>query len=235
KYLNEVKQGVVSNSILLPNEVGSTQIAKETVKRILNNNAFDTPKPVELVKRFIRLTCGEDDLILDSFAGSGTTAQAVLELNREDGGDRKFVLVELEEKIAREITQERVRRVIRREKMDAGFEYATLGEPLFDANGAVNEKVSFDEMAGYVYFTETRTNWEKGRGKGNYLGMHGETHYFLLFDGVGGNVLNRRLVPQLRGFKGKKVVYADKCLLDRDALDAHGIVFKQIPYEVRVY
>ena len=92
KYLNEVKQGVVSNSLLLPSEVGSTQSAKERLKRILNKNIFETPKPVDLVKRFIRLNTGKNGLILDFFAGSGTTGHAVMELNEEDGGNRKFIL-----------------------------------------------------------------------------------------------------------------------------------------------
>ena len=73
---------------------------------------FDNPKPVELVKHILKLTTSTDDIILDSFAGSGTTAHAVLELNKEDGGNRKFILVECED-YANEITAERVRRVIK--------------------------------------------------------------------------------------------------------------------------
>jgi adenine-specific DNA-methyltransferase len=92
KYLNEVKQGVVSNSILLPESVGSTQLAKETIKRILGENIFETPKPVELIKRFIILNSDKNGMILDFMAGSGTTGHAVLELNKEDGGNRKFIL-----------------------------------------------------------------------------------------------------------------------------------------------
>ena len=92
KYLNEVKQGVISNSILLPEDVGSTQLAKETIKKILGENIFETPKPVELIKRFVILNSDKNGLVLDFMAGSGTTGHAVLSLNKEDGGNRKFIL-----------------------------------------------------------------------------------------------------------------------------------------------
>ena len=92
KYLSEVKQGVISNSILLPDDVGSTQLAKETIKKILGENIFETPKPVELIKRFIILNSDKNGLILDFMAGSGTTGHAVLDLNKEDGGNRRFIL-----------------------------------------------------------------------------------------------------------------------------------------------
>jgi len=96
KYLSEVRSGVVSNSILLPNDVGSTQMAKEILKNILGENLFETPKPPELIKRFIRLiNDNENSIILDFFAGSGTTAQSVIELNEIDNGNRKYIIVEL--------------------------------------------------------------------------------------------------------------------------------------------
>jgi len=92
KYLSEVKKGVVSNSILLPQEVGSTQMAKELLKKILCKNIFETPKPLELIKKLIMLAAGENALVLDFMAGSGTTGHAVLDLNKEDSGSRQFIL-----------------------------------------------------------------------------------------------------------------------------------------------
>src|SRR3989344_3861634 len=248
KYLTEVKQGVVSNSILHADEVGSTQIAKETIKKILGKNVFETPKPVELIKRFIILTCGKNDFILDSFTGSGTTAHAVLDLNKEDGGNRKFILVEMEKNIAKNITAERVKRVakgysyktskgkkVKVPGLGGGFEYVELGEPLFDKDGTINKAVSFEDMARYVYFTETRTNLEKKNIKGNYLGECSGNHYFLLFDGIGKNILNRKFAQEIKKIAGRKMVYADKCLLDEEVLEKHQIIFKQIPYAVKVY
>ena len=128
KYLNEVKQGVVSNSILLPSDVGSTQMAKEILKRVLDKNIFDTPKPVELIKRFIRLNSGEDGLILDFFAGSGTTGHAVLELNKEDNGNRKFILcTDNENKICTDVCHPRIQKVMKGYKGKKNGDVAGLG------------------------------------------------------------------------------------------------------------
>jgi len=87
-------------------------LARKTVSEILGKNAFDFPKPVALIRRLIELVANDEALILDSFAGSGTTAQAVIEANQSDGGNRKFILVECED-YADNLTAERVRRIIK--------------------------------------------------------------------------------------------------------------------------
>lgn len=124
KYLSEVQDGVISNTLLMSNEVGSTQGAKESLKKLLKSNIFDTPKPIALIKKFIILsTSKENDIILDFFAGSGTTAHAVMDLNAEDGGNRKYICVQLDEDVDKkteagkagfkniaEISRERIRR-----------------------------------------------------------------------------------------------------------------------------
>ena len=104
--------------------------------------AFNNPKPHTLIDRILRIATGPNDIILDSFAGSGTTAHAVLALNKEDGGNRKFILVECED-YADSITAERVRRVIRgvptakdkalQEGLGGSFTYCELGERRDDA------------------------------------------------------------------------------------------------------
>ncbi len=226
---------------------GTAETGKSELSVILGKaHNFDTVKPVNLIKEL--LSHFEDNVIvLDSFCGSGTTAHAVLELNKA-GGSRKFILVEMENDICRNITSERVRRVakgysykkakgetVKVQGLGGGFEYTELGVPLFNPDGTINEKVSFEDMARYVYFTETHTNLEKKAVKGNYLGIAGDTHYFLYFDGIGKNVLVKKSLKEIKSQKGKKVVYADKCLLDEDILDEHQIIFKQIPYSVKVY
>ena len=92
-------------------DVGSSRRAKAQIKEVFGSAAFDTPKPVGLVRRVLEVATERDSIVLDSFAGSGTTAHAVLEANRRDGGSRKFVLVEMED-YADRLTAERVRRVI---------------------------------------------------------------------------------------------------------------------------
>lgn len=102
KYLSEVRDGVLSNTIWFNDEVGSTQLAKENVKKLLQSNVFDTPKPIDFIIKMIKLTTNQNELILDFFAGSGTTAHAVMQLNSEDflndrQGNRQFICVQLPE------------------------------------------------------------------------------------------------------------------------------------------
>lgn len=110
RFLSEVKDGVTSKTIWFRDEVGDNQEAKLESNQILGQNLFDTPKPTRLISRILEIATDKDDIIMDSFAGSGTTAHAVLEQNALDGGNRKFVLVEMEE-YAKKITAERIRPV----------------------------------------------------------------------------------------------------------------------------
>ena len=143
RYLSEVKEGVVPQTLWLYTDVGHTQAAKQEIVSLLNfersEDVFNTVKPASLIRRVLEISTDKDALVLDSFAGSGTTAQAVLALNKEDGGNRKFILVECED-YADTITAERVRRVIDgvpnardeslREGLGGSFTYCTLGAPI---------------------------------------------------------------------------------------------------------
>jgi adenine-specific DNA-methyltransferase len=113
-FLSEVRKGRVAQTLWRWSEVGHTQEAKKEILDIFSEEGseiFLTPKPTRLVGRIVELSLNENGLILDSFAGSGTTAHAVLEANRRDGGDRRFILVEMED-YADKLTAERMRRVI---------------------------------------------------------------------------------------------------------------------------
>ena len=141
RFLSEVKQGLVPETIWTYKEVGHTQDAKRTLMEIFSEDLpdFTTIKPGALLRRIIQLSSGRDDIILDSFAGSGTTAHAALALNKEDGGNRRFILVECEDYVD-DITAERVRRVIKGvpgakdESLKSGlggtFTYFKLGQPM---------------------------------------------------------------------------------------------------------
>jgi len=229
---------------------GQNQDAFDELYNIFGRKVvFENPKPSLLIKNIIKSSTDQNNTILDSFAGSGTTAHAVLDLNKEDGGNRKFILVEIEKNIAKNITAERIKRVARGYSyktsngkvvkvagLGGGFEYIELGKPLFDKDGMIDEEVSFNDLASYIYFTETHTNLEKSKIRKNYLGEHNDVHYFLLFDGVPKkNILNRKLLKEIKKKDGKKVVYADKCLIDEDVLEKYQIIFKQIPYQVKTY
>lgn len=111
-FLSE-SQGVSAWTWWANDEVGHSQEAKKDIKEILTDseNTLDTPKPTRLIHRILQIATDKDSLILDSFAGSGTTAHAVLKQNAEDGGNRRFILVEMDESIAQNVTAERVKRV----------------------------------------------------------------------------------------------------------------------------
>ena len=115
RFLSEVKDGVVPQTLWSWQDVGSTRNAKQALSQMLasglEGDLFITPKPVELIERILEIGAADDAIVLDSFAGSGTTAHAVLKANAKDGGRRKFILVE-GEAYADKLTAERVRRAI---------------------------------------------------------------------------------------------------------------------------
>ena len=231
--------------------LGYNADATRELKDIFGTKAFDTPKPTALVRWLVSLHADDDALILDSFAGSGTTGHAVLSLNKEDGGNRRFIMVEMESDIARTITAERVRRVAQGyvnakseqvEGLGGGFRFCELGEPLFDEHGQIRESVRFAELARHVYFSETGEPLPRERVPNSpLLGVHRGVAIYLLYNGIlrdkranGGNVLTRAVLAQLPPFDGQKIVYCTGNLLGRERLQTERIIVRQIPYEIKV-
>jgi site-specific DNA-methyltransferase (adenine-specific)/adenine-specific DNA-methyltransferase len=240
-------------SSLISNDdgVGTNEDATEELRNIFTELAklpFDYPKPSSLIQYFVRAATKDDihALVLDSFAGSGTTGHAVLAQNKADGGKRRFILVEMDPKICREVTAERLKRVIEgygdQEPLGGGFRYCTLGEPLFDETGAIRESVKFHELAAHVFFTETGSPIPKeATGKTPLLGIHKGVAVYLLFNGVlgdkrpqGGNVLTRDVLASLPPHDGPKVIYGESCRLGAARLRQESITFKQVPYDIQV-
>ncbi|MEO6061947.1 MAG: DNA methyltransferase, partial [Thermoflexales bacterium] len=214
---------------------------------------FDTPKPTRLLERVLQIATNPGDLVLDSFAGSGTTANAILNLNKAapSAQRRRFVLVEIEPKIAREVSAERVRRVAlgytdaktsRIEELGGGFRFCELGETLFDETGKIRDSVSFADLARHVYFTETGEPIpHNSQSDSPFVGACRGVGVYLLYNGIlgdksanGGNILTRAVLAKLPPFDGQKVIYGTGCLLGKDRLAAERILFKQTPYEIRV-
>ena len=204
------------------------------VKNLFGTKVFNFPKPMDMVRKMVEMGTDEGDLVLDSFAGSGTTGHAVMDINKEDGKNRNFILIEMGDEIAKKITAERVKRAIKKYDHKDGFEFCELAKPLFDEKGQINEKCTYDELATYVYFTETQTNLEKKSVKQPFVGKSGGLSYYLIYAGKNKNDLTRTALSKLK-IAGPAVVYADRCLVDEVELKEKGVTFKQIPYEIKVY
>jgi site-specific DNA-methyltransferase (adenine-specific)/adenine-specific DNA-methyltransferase len=196
----------------------------------------------------------KDSLVLDSFVGSGTTGHAVLDLNKSDGGKRRFILVEMDEAVCQNVAAQRLKRAVdgyerangekthKVEPLGGGFRFCKLGKSLFDETGNIAESVNFAELAAHVFFTETGVPIpQRATGKTPWLGVHEGKAVYLLFNGVlgdkkpnGGNVLTSKVLANLREHTGLKIIYGEGCLLSQQRLKREGIVFKQVPYEIKV-
>ena len=251
RYLTDMQSTTTGFSTVLK-APGNVEATKELAE-ILGPKTFAFPKPSALVALLIEQSTEPGDLVLDSFAGSGTTGHAVLRVNRaaKDREARRFILVEMEEALARQTTVERVRRVAegytnasgkRVEGLGGGFRFCELGEPLFDENGKIREAVRFVELARHVYFSETGEPLPRERvTKAPFLGSCRGVGIYLLFNGIlrdkkanGGNVLTRAVLAELSPFDGPKVIYCAGCLLGKDRLQTERIIVRQTPYEIKV-
>jgi adenine-specific DNA-methyltransferase len=216
-------------------EAGKEQIA------IFGKKVFDYPKDKSLIEYLIQFVDKKDAIILDSFAGSGTTAHAVLDLNKQDGGNRKFILVEMMD-YANTITAERVKRVIdgygEGSKAVAGlggdFSYYELGLPLFKEDKNLNEEVGEDEIRKYVYYMETKLPLELGADDNRYyMGKANDTAYYFYYEKDKPTTLNREFLSTLKTKASGYLIYADVCALPKETLDKNGIVFKKIPRDIK--
>lgn len=209
---------------------------------------FATPKPEKLIQRIVQLTTNPGDLVLDSFAGSGTTGAVAHKMGR------KHISIEMGEHAHTHIVP-RYRKVIEGEQGGisadlgwqggSGFRYCTLGEPLFDADGNVNAAVSFPDLAAHVFFCETGSPIPKrAHPASSLIGTFQGRAIYLLHnaDAVGvasdnaGNVLTGARLDTLSlpepGFSGARIVYGEGCTVPDDRLARLGVAFKQIPYQI---
>lgn len=230
-------------------DVGHSQEGKKELLELVDfdtsDDVFITPKPTRLIQRILQIATDKNSIVLDSFAGSGTTGHAVLKQNSEDGGNRRFLMVEMDDGIARNVTAERVKRVATGytnakgnavEGLDGGFQFCRLSaEPLFDADGQIRADVRFAQLAEFVWFAETGTGFT-GAADSPLLGVHEGRAIYLLYNGIlkdksaaGGNVLTGPVFDLLPAFAGPKVVYAAANRMGGRAA-REGITFKQTPY-----
>jgi len=325
KFLNELSSDFTGFSTILSEEVGFTLNGTRTVREIVPDAKFAFPKPLELVQTLIEQATGKNSVILDSFAGSGTTAHAVLNLNKQDGGNRKFICIEMED-YAEAITAERAKRVIKgygsagspqAEGTGGSFDFYELGQPMFLEDGNLNELVGLEKIRQYIYYTETKTPLpltnddlrndlrftndnlrftnddlrftnddlrftnddlrftnddlrftnddlrftnddlrftnddlrlensvepnpqskvvnpkSKIVNPKSYLGKHNDTAYYFHYEQDEVTTLNHAFLATMKTKAEQYVIYADNCLLTKDFMTKHNIIFKKIPRDI---
>ena len=248
RYLNVVQQGIVPPTWWTFEDVGHNDGANKELTDVLGaKKLFDTPKPSSLIKRILQIATNKNDIILDSFAGSGTTAHAVLDLNKEDNGNRKFILVEMED-YADKITAERVRRIIKgvptsknfKEGIDGTFSYFELGEPIEMESILRGENLpSFEEFAKYLFYTATGEEFDPNQinKETNYIGTSKDYEIYLFYkpdiDYLKSTALTLDRAKSLGKHNGKKrLVFAPAKFVDNHTLTDLRIEFSQLPFEI---
>lgn len=246
KFPDRVQQGTVPTTIWRHDEVGNNQDAKKEVLMFDPITPFTTPKPEKLIQRVLVLSTEPDDLVLDSFLGSGTTAAVAHKMGR------RYIGVEMGEH-AKTHCLPRLQKVIDGEQGGistsvewqggGGFRFCTLGDAAFDTDGRISQEVKFATLAAFVWHFET------GQPGGQtfdspLLGVHNGTAYYLLFNGIlgdrkpaGGNVLTHAVLQAIKDVfphDGPRVVYGEVSRLGASKLVAEGITFKQIPYDIKM-
>ncbi len=253
RFLSDVREGVVPRTLWRQTDVGHTQEAKKEIVGILDfersEDVFNTVKPTRLIRHILHVATDKDSIVLDSFAGSGTTAQAVLALNREDGGDRRFILIECED-YADSITAERVRRVIRgvpsakdealKAGLGGGFSYLRLGEALRQESLLDPDKPlpAWETLAAYVFFTATGREFEPdaARREDWFIGRGRVYDVFLIYTDDLEELKNMALttgIARALPDRGRpRLVFAPAKYLDPELLDLYRIRFQQLPFEI---
>lgn len=200
---------------------------------------FDTEKNVLLIQRIIDWIVHPGEIVLDSFAGSGTTAHAVLNMNKADGGNRKFICIEMMD-YADTITAERVKRVINgygegKKTVDGiggNFSYYELGEPLL-VDDKLNNAVSTEKIREYIYYMETKQALpEASADEPMLLGVYHGAAYYFNYEKDASTTLNAAFLKSIKTQAEAYVIYADTCVISENKLQQFNITFKKIPRDI---
>jgi adenine-specific DNA-methyltransferase len=234
RFLSELKSNTNPMSTWMT-EVGLNTEGAKTIKQIFGEAVFPYSKPTSLIEYLASQVLGKDDVMLDSFAGSGTTAQAILSLNRKDNGNRKFLLIEMLD-YAEDVTSNRVRKIITgyngEEGLGGSFSFYELGEPLME-NGLLNSSVSIEKIREYVFFTETKQKVIVYKSDEPYLlGTYLGNAYYFYYDRDNPTTLDRDFLHTIKTKSERYIIYADLCTLSERELEKYSIVFKKIPRDI---
>jgi len=247
---NGERRRVKTRSILRQEIVGFTQNGNKEIIEIFGNKVFPNPKPTTLLNFLLDIILKPEDIVLDSFAGSGTTAHAVLDLNNKDNGNRKFILIECED-YANKITAERIRRVskgvlgAKDERLKKGlggtFSFYELGKAI-DIDQLLEGKhlPSYENLANYAFFTATGEtfNPKNMEEKNFYIGSTNSEEVFLLYAPEAQKLremaLNLEFAETItKKFPNRpKLVFAPACYLEEFDLRERNIRFAQLPFEI---
>ncbi|MEX0748624.1 MAG: site-specific DNA-methyltransferase [Candidatus Saccharimonadales bacterium] len=248
-FLSEMKDSTTGFSSVVGKDI-YTRHGSADIDEIFGERKFDFPKPVAFVKSLLQQVTNEDSIVLDSFSGTGTTAQAVLELNKDDGGNRKFVLVEMED-YTDEITAERVRRVIKgipksknenlKQGLGGTFSYFKLGDPIETEGILDGSKLpSYLELARYVYYTATGEEFNESKlneGTG-FIGSSKHHDVYMIYkpdiEYLKQTALTLNKARELRKKAGSRplLVFAPTKYVESGELDELKIDFCQLPFEI---
>lgn len=232
-------------------EMETNEDATAQLIELFGREVFDNPKPVKLIRTLIQAVTYDDKkaIVLDSFSGSGTTGHALMDLNKEDGGTRKFILVQMTEatekepdkNICKDITRERIKRAIEKYGYDSGFKYLKVGQPL-DAETLLEGKLpEYKVFAKYVYYLCTGENLKEEKKineKKFFVGTFGKQAVCLIYtqdyEALTRMALNLEAAEKIIADQPdkKRIVYAPACFLDEEYMEAHQIEFVSIPYNL---
>ncbi len=246
-FQTEAKQGMSAPTIW--DDVGLNQHAAREIELLFGEKAsFETPKPEALLKRVIEIATNPDDLVLDSFLGSGTTAAVAHKMGR------RYIGIEMGDHAVTHC-QPRLLKVVDGEqggisqsvnwRGGGGFRFYKLGATVFDETGQIRPDIKFPVLAAHIWFSETRVPWSKPVNLSPVLGIHDGRAYALLYNGIlgdksasGGNVLTRKTLSIIRAaqpneFSGPITIYGERSALSDASLARELITFKQTPYDVK--
>lgn len=246
----DVNEKIKPTSVWNMKDVNSERGTEQFMELGFKKEEFPKPKPLGTIKRILTMIAGPGDIVLDSFAGSGTTAHAVLSMNKEDGGERKFVLVECED-YADKITAERVRRVIngvpgkKQEQLKLGkevtFSFYELGDPIEIKNLLEGKNLpSYENLAKYAFYTATGENLDTKKidSKKYYVGASSSFELFLMYEPDKKKLkelaLNLDFAEEIakKYPKKPKLVFAPACFMEDFHLKEMNIRFAQLPFEI---
>lgn len=251
RFLSEVAKSVPATTWWEHKDVGHSDEAKKELRELFpeHEEMYATPKPVRLITRVLSLGCDEDSIVMDAFAGSGTTAQAVLEMNKEDGGQRRFLLIEGED-YADSLTAERIRRVIKgvpkakdkslRKGLGGSFSYIEVGEPMQIESLLKGKKLPrYEDLAGYVFYTATGEDFsaKKINKKSGFIGESAKYDVYLFYEPDLNYLKNTALTLDMarklpKGSGKRRLVFAPTKYCDAVHLEAARIDFCQLPFEI---